>query len=77
MVEMHGKFEGNILFVPWMLWICSTFSHLFGPPHGFDPGLHPVAKISLGLNPPEEMDVFFFTVMKLLTISSCGMEKIV
>ena len=40
-----------------MLWICSTFSHLFGPPHGFDPGLHPVAKISLGLNPPEEMDV--------------------
>ena len=39
-------------------------------PHGFDPGLHPVAKISLGLNPPkknpEEMDVFF-TVMKLYT----------
>lgn len=43
-----------------MLWICSTFSHLLGPPHGFDPGLHPVAKISLGLNPPEEMDVLFF-----------------
>ena len=35
--------------------------HLFGPPRRFDPGLHPVAKISLGLNPPLKKNSFFFS----------------